>query len=211
MATAHKKWESLPPLQKRLVIFLAENGPQTKNELANKLGSGWKDVHVAFKSMEKKSLIEIVDEKRYRTQKFDVYWLSYSGVIAALLNDASKDDVLRNVRSVYPKFEEISLLVELSKVLGKEALELAFYLVKSPKSGIADGAPLAMAMGIFLPTFQAFREPNKKMGVMWPKIDEMLKGYPKKYRQGFRQGIDKSIAKLEETRKALDKEYERKE
>jgi hypothetical protein len=144
-----------------------------------------------------RSVVELLIGKEY-----DRIQDSKTHKLAALLNDANQGDLLAHVRKVYPKFPEISLLVELSKTLGKEAMALAFYLVTKSETKI----DVSVALGYFLPTLRAFRSPDKRIETLWPKVDKILKTYRSQYRKGFRQGIDKSIAELERTKKSLDEE-----
>jgi len=57
---------NLSPLQRRILLLFAEEGPQTINEVKEKLGASYKSILSSFKSLEKKGLIKIVPQKPSR-------------------------------------------------------------------------------------------------------------------------------------------------
>jgi hypothetical protein len=71
----------IPDLQKRIIRFLGENGPATKNKIASSLGKAYKNVAFAMESLHNKRLVEVVGKENYRNQVFPLYWLTLHGVI----------------------------------------------------------------------------------------------------------------------------------
>lgn len=96
MSIASRKGNSLPSLQKRIIIHLGENGPKTRNEIAKAVGSTYKSVLFSFRSLSKKGLIREVGSKFYRQQSFSVFWLTQRGFVAALSNYADSQKVKAN-------------------------------------------------------------------------------------------------------------------
>lgn len=64
------KGDVLPPLQKRIVLYLARSEPQTINETMKALNGSYKSFWVAFDSLDKKQMIKKIDTKFYRGQEY---------------------------------------------------------------------------------------------------------------------------------------------
>jgi ribosomal protein L28 len=60
----------LPPLQKKVLLYLANNEPKTINETVKALKSHYKSTWNAFNNLEKKTLINPVSTKKYQGQEY---------------------------------------------------------------------------------------------------------------------------------------------
>lgn len=100
------KENNLPPLQRKILIHLAEHGPKTRNEVSDRIGSAYKSILFAFKSLQKKGFIQIVSHKYHRNQGFPQFWLTVNGVGLALLNNANPEKVRENALKSFKKSED---------------------------------------------------------------------------------------------------------
>jgi|YelNatPaOPRAMG01_1025707.scaffolds.fasta_scaffold68202_2 hypothetical protein len=92
MSKIRKKGNNnLPPLQKRIILCLAEHGPQTINETVNNMKpkGHYKPTWIAFKSLKAKGLIQKQGSKTYLGRKYPQFWLTEKGIVSALVNGAN--------------------------------------------------------------------------------------------------------------------------
>ncbi len=189
MSKMSEDWYSLPPLQKRIVLSLAEKGPQTKNEVKENVKSAYKNILYSFKSLQDKGLIHVIGQKFYRRQKFDKFWLTGIGVALAILHDGNHKVISNHIEDTYPHAEEMHLILSLTKVLGKKSLELALYMILSH--------PLEEAISKL--SVIALLEPkkytSKNAETLIREVDNVLKAHPsyhKKYVNTWRKISDLS-------------------
>jgi len=126
-------YNSLPSLQKRILLCLAEKGPQTRNEVKKNIKRAYKNILYSFKSLEKKGLIQIIGQKTHRRRKFPQFWLTFQGVLLSILEGASPNSLFKHVKRYLPKNEEterLLLTIKLSKVLDRRWLEHLYIISK---------------------------------------------------------------------------------
>jgi hypothetical protein len=116
----------LPPLQKRIVRFLAENNPQTILGTAKALNSGYKSLWTAFNSLKEKKVIQAVSVKSYRNQEYDCFWVTSTGILIALFDGANPQTLLEKSIEIYPNDMNLQCILEVSPILGTEAFKFAF-------------------------------------------------------------------------------------
>jgi hypothetical protein len=124
------KRDSLPTLQKLIVLFLAKSKPLTINETGNALSKSYKPTHTAFRSLEKKKLIWKAGVKEYRNVKYPVYWLTGEGIITAMLEGADKFLLFEESKSVFPDEQLLHCFVEVIYTT-PSAVQLAYNVVKN--------------------------------------------------------------------------------
>ena len=161
-------WYSLPQLQKRIVLCLAKEGMQTRNEVKRKLGSAYKNVLFSFKSLEKRGIIRQMQTKKYRNREFPIYWLTEMGALVALLHGAPKEKLLENVLQLYPNNEILQCTIEMSEYLNPEVFKIG-------TSAIIGKRKLDIADLMAIITVQMQTDSNMKK---LRKALETLKKYP---------------------------------
>jgi hypothetical protein len=146
MSKAKTKSDNLPPLQKQIVLNLAENQPQTINETVKAISKTYKASWIAFNSLEKKNLIEKTDVKKYRGREYPRYWLTSEGIVMALMEGASFDKLLEQTKILHPDAKILHCFLEIMAYIKPEVLEMAYSLVKGKKEpGINELSTLAFS------------------------------------------------------------------
>jgi hypothetical protein len=192
MSNSKVKWDTLPRLQKQIVLSLAQDGPQTRNEIAHTIGSAPKDVYVAFKSLKTKDLVEETDKKFYRQQRFDIYWISDKGLFMAIFNDVDFNLLKLRVNEVFQGKKEREarlLLLELLEITGKQTLKLVYHrLMQQPK--VTDETILSLF-------YQAIMDEEKRGGAaLMRKVGTLLRTKYPDYYPIFQKGTQKAAQKL---------------
>jgi hypothetical protein len=118
-----KKSEShiLPPLQRKIILHLAKEGAQTKNEIASGVSTSYKPTWTAFNSLQKKKLIKETTLKTYRGQTYPQYWLTDDGALIALAEGADSKHLLGMAKQIYPEDQRLACYLE---VLPKVNLDI---------------------------------------------------------------------------------------
>jgi hypothetical protein len=116
-----KREEELPPLQKRIVLLLAEKGPLTRNEMTTKLKppSTTKPILYAADSLTRKSLIEVVDQKKRAGREFPQYWLTARGLFFARQSGATGKALLKKTEEFFPEDKDKKIIAELISKIGE--------------------------------------------------------------------------------------------
>jgi hypothetical protein len=120
------KGEFLPPLQKRIVLHLAKNRPQTINETVKSLRGSYKSTWLAFNTLEEKQVIKKMGVKYYRGQDFPCFWLTSAGVLISLFAGISFEVLLEKTLKMYPDDKNLPIILELSPIFGIEPFKIAF-------------------------------------------------------------------------------------
>jgi hypothetical protein len=121
----------LPPLQKKILLYLANHDPKNKNEIAEALKSHYRSTWGAIRNLEKKNLIQIVGSKNYQGQEYPRYWLSPDGAFIALCEGAEQKSVMKRTLKIYPEKKDIHYLLETVSILGTEAFSYGYLTIKS--------------------------------------------------------------------------------
>jgi hypothetical protein len=108
---------TLPSLQKKILLCLAEHGSQTRNGMKQKyLKSAYKNILYSFKSLLNKGFIREVGKKSW---DYPLYWLTDEGIMLSSLNGANESFLIGNVRKLLPKNDEtdyLCLFIELCQI-----------------------------------------------------------------------------------------------
>ena len=110
-----KKSEShiLPPLQRDIVLYLAEEGCQTKNAIASGVSRSYKPTWTAFNSLQKRKLLKETDSKTYRGRDYPQFWLTDDGAVIALAEGADPDRLLKLTKQIYPENQMLACYIEI--------------------------------------------------------------------------------------------------
>jgi hypothetical protein len=129
MSTHKGKGNLFPPLQKRIILYLAKHEAQTSNQIDKAVHPRRKDLyhatHYAFDSLKKKGLIRKTDVKTYRNRKYDLYWLSNAGVFVALVEGADAHDLLERTIKAYPNDKVLQYCLEIAPFTGIQGYRIA--------------------------------------------------------------------------------------
>jgi hypothetical protein len=120
------KDDILPPLQKRIVLHLAKSSPQTVNETVKAINGSYKSSWIAFNSLKEKKAIKEIDVKSYRGRDYPRFWLTPEGALIALFGGANLKILLEKSLTIYPDNKDLLCTLELSPIVGTEALQIAF-------------------------------------------------------------------------------------
>jgi ribosomal protein L28 len=121
----------LPPVQKKVFLYLANNKPKNINETAKAIKGHYKSVWNAFNELEKKSLIKPVTSKDYHGQEYPRYWVTEGGAFIALCEGAKAQSLIRRTIELYPERRDLHYLLEAVSILGTEAFDVAYWAVVS--------------------------------------------------------------------------------
>lgn len=165
------KDDILPPLQKRIVIYLAETEPSTINETMKAMEGHYKSHWRAFDALEEKNVIKKIEMKAYHGQEFPLFWLTPSGVLIALFEGVNHKVLLEKILKMYPDDKSLQIILEFSPIFGLEVLKIAFLTLQD--KGKWDKKDLTMMMSLVVQ--------NDFNGVQAEDIVTILKKNPKAY------------------------------
>ena len=123
------KENSFPPLQKRIILYLAQSKPQTINEIKTGIKGHYKSTHTSFKALEKKGLVQNIASKHYRGRQYPCFWLTELGIFFALHEGAKQEVLLRTTLEIYPENKNLQFIIEGVPILGKHALRVLYLAV----------------------------------------------------------------------------------
>ena len=133
ISSKKSKTSSFPPLQKRIILHLAQNKPKTINETAKEISKtkkgipkNYKSVWIAFQTLEEKGLIKKTTTKIYRNRQFPCFWLTDLSVLLALHEGTKPEVLLKTTREIYPENKDLHFLIEAVPILGKHALDVLY-------------------------------------------------------------------------------------
>lgn len=126
MSKQQGKRNSFPPLQRRIILNLAQNKPQTINETRKGISGHYKSSWIAFNVLKKKGLIKDVTSKDYRGRHYPRFWLTELGIFLALSEGAEPKTLLMRTREVYPEDTGLQFLIETAPILGKNAFDVLY-------------------------------------------------------------------------------------
>lgn len=126
MSKPRGKGNSFPPLQKRIILHLAQAGPQNINETKTAIKGHYKSTWIAFDILRKKGLITEVSSKLYRGKHYPRFWVTELGIYLALYEGAKPKDLLRTTLVIYPENKNLQFLIEAVPILGENAFEVLY-------------------------------------------------------------------------------------
>jgi hypothetical protein len=165
MSTQRGKGNLFPPLQKRIILYLAKHEPLTINEIDKGIRprnkSSYHATWHAFKSLEKKKLVQKTDVKTYRGREYDLYWLSSAGVFVALVEGADAHDLLQRTIKAYPNDRVLQYCLQIAPFTGTDGYRIALSAILS--KGKLEPSDLTMMLtqkgkALSLEQFKQFQE-----------------------------------------------------
>ena len=172
-----RKNESLPLLQKKIIIHLAENGPQTINETVSKIEHHYKPTWIAFQSLERKGLIKKVNVKLYRGREYPQFWLSEEGIVLAFIEGVFKNALFKKAKEIYPDNKNLHAFLDFASIFNSEVWEIAYYAIR--RKGTLE--PIDLATIIFTQMNSDVSIEKIKEGLVrlkkYPKVLESFKKY----------------------------------
>jgi len=173
MLTQEGKGHSFPPLQKRIILHLAQSKPQTINETKKGISGHYKSSWIAFNALKKKGLIKHTTSRDWRGRQFPRFWLTDLGVLLAIHEGAKPEVLLKTTREIYPENKGLHFLIEAVPILGKHALDVLYLAVLN--RGVINQTDL---IAIFAAQLQ-----NKLNPKQITQFIEVLKKYPEIHQQ----------------------------
>jgi len=173
MLTPESKEHSFPPLQKRIILYLAQSKSQTINEIKKGISGHYKSSWIAFNVLKKKGLIKHTTSKDYKNRRYPCSWLTDLGVLLALHEGAKPEVLLKTTREIYPDNKDLHFLIEAVPILGKHALDVLYLAVLN--RGEINQTDL---IAIFAAQLQ-----NKLNPKQITQFIEVLKKYPDRHQQ----------------------------
>ena len=172
MPKSKTKGSNLHPLQRLIILHLAKSEPQTINQTKEKISKSYKPTHTAFKSLKKKKLIGIAYSKPYRGREYQRYWLTDEGMMMALMEGASSDELLAQTKLLYPDAKPIHCFLEIVPFFDPELTKMAYSSVKGKgKFGFIEVATLFLSQAAIPTDFETVK-----------KVKNVLKKYPDQYK-----------------------------
>jgi hypothetical protein len=178
----------LTPLQKELLLSLAVNKPQTKNEAVRAIGGNYRSGWDALKELENKNLIKAVSQKFYRGREYPRYWVTENGILLALSEKTKLGILLRRTQEIYPENRNLQFLIEAIPILG----ETAFNMVR-----LAVAANGKIDQNDLISIFAAQKKlDDEELG----RYNLILKKYPERYKQhaDYIKRVSKNLKDLSE-------------
>ncbi len=176
------KSEFLPPLQRRILLFLAENAPMNKHATAKAMGEHTRSTWLSFKGLEELGLIKKIDKREFLGRERDCYWLTDSGIYLALIEGANAKHVLNRTKDVYPDYKLLQLIIEITPILGTAMHKIAYSSV-TEKGKLDEGDKSAMitaqlqkelSLQQIQDLFTIMGKYPEQVGDMPAKIEEMV-------------------------------------
>jgi len=133
MSTHKKESRTLPPLQRRIVLYLAKANPQTINEIAANILSGSKSTWRAFNSLKAKGLIDEMDVKNYRGREYSYYWLTDEGVLTATIEGAPLDIILTKTQKIFPENRILQCFLEMAPIFNPDVIRIGYSAIKNKR------------------------------------------------------------------------------
>lgn len=181
MSKSQPKRSSFPPLQKRIMLYLAKSGAKTINETKKGIKGHYKSTWIAFNVLQQKGLIKKTDAKIYRNREYPRFWLTQGGIFVALVEGADAGSLLQRTVNVFPDEKTLQCCLELSPLLGLEGFRIGLSALQDKgKLDYSDMMKMLLAYAQKDMSMQQFKG-----------IIETLKKYPKEY-EGTKKRISQT-------------------
>lgn len=190
-----RKGEShiLPPLQRDIILHLAEEGSQTINEIASGVSRSYKPTWTAFKSLKEKKFVKEASIKNHRGREYPQFWLTDDGALIALAEGADFDRLLELTKQIYPKNQILTCYLEvISKMELLDAVRVGYSALR--RKGKLDPFDLMNML---------FTEREKKTTDRQLKeIVDVIKAYPKEY-DLFKRRMDEILENFDKLKEMI--------
>ena len=184
------KGNKLPPLQKKVILCLAHEGPQTKNKIVTNLPprAHYKSTWLSIKSLTQKGLIQEVGTKEYNKRKYPTHWLTYEGIFVALIEGANPETLLNKARETFPKNQTLLYFLEMASKLNPKIFGIAYSALKTKGTLTPfDLFAISLTQMQTETTMQTFRELMEILRKKFPKLYNSTKENIEKISQTLNQ------------------------
>jgi hypothetical protein len=175
------KSEFLPPLQRRILLFLAKNPPMNKHATAKAMNEHPRSTWLSFKSLENAGLIKKIDQRISLGRERDCYWLTDSGIFLALIEGAEPEKVLHRTEEIYPENKPLQCIIEATAILGTNMHKIAYSAVSTKGKLEQDDKNALMSAQLQkdlslkqIKKLMAILKKYPEIGDMQAKIEEMI-------------------------------------
>jgi hypothetical protein len=127
---------NFPPLQRSIILHLAQSSPKTINATAKEITKtkkgipkNYKSFLLAFKTLQEKGLIKPTKTKVYRNREYPCWWLTDLGIFVAVHERTKTETLLKTAREIYPEDKDLHLVIEAAPILGQHALDVLYLAV----------------------------------------------------------------------------------
>lgn len=199
MSRRGPKGSILPPLQRRIILCLAEEGLQTINEIVKNipiLGLAkvchYKPTWLAVKSLGEKGVIHEVGVKEYRGRKYPQFWLTDDGLLVALTEGGTVEHLLQLTKQIYPNNRTLACYLEVASQMNPEIVRILYSAFN--RSGKIEPADLAM---VFVAEMQT-KDRNQRQKA----IIDTLRAYPKEY-GSFKKRMNQIMKDLDKLKEMI--------
>ena len=115
----------LPPLQRDILLYLAEDGSQTKNAIAKGVSRSYKPTWTAVNRRKEKERIIETDVHTWRGKEYSQFWLTDNGLLTALAEGAAPDRLLELTKLISPKNQTLACYLEVSSEMSRHIIQMA--------------------------------------------------------------------------------------
>jgi hypothetical protein len=182
------EYQYLPPLQKQIVLYLAENPPQIRFRISKGIKGYYKSVCKAIKDLLGKKIVVETEKRKYTDDDSTDYWLTPAGVFVALVQGANPKTVLKRTIEVYPDNKMLQCFVELTTILGTDIHRVGYEAVL--KKGKLEKRDVSQMLGTGLMKDLSLEKLLELIALM--------KKYPEQF-SGFKEQIVEIMEKIKKT------------
>jgi len=183
LSKKRKRGNSLPPLQRKIILCLAKNGALTINECVRKIKHHYKATWIAFRSLKEKGIIKEISSKIYRGNEYPQYWLTDEGIILSFIEGIPKEILFEKAKKFYPDDKNLHAFLDFASIFNPEIWKIAYYSIK--RKGKLEPIDLATIM-ITQMESDANLEKIKEGLIQLKKYPEILESFQK-----LMEGLDK--------------------
>jgi hypothetical protein len=182
------EYQYLPPLQRQIVLYLAENSPQIKFRISKGIKGYYKSVCKAIKDLLGKKIIAETEKRTFAGDDSIDYWLTPAGVFVALVHGANAKRVLNRTTEVYPDNKMLQCFVELTTYLGTDIYQVGYQAIL--RKGKLEDSDVSLMLGTGL-----MKDLSLETVL---KVIALIKKYPEQF-SGFKEQIVEIMEKLRKT------------
>ena len=190
MSTPKGKSNILPPLQKRIILYLVKHEPQTINEINSGINPTprnkslyYKSTWTAFKALKKKGMTKEVALKKYRGNEYPCFWLTDLGVFTALVEGADTQDLLEKTIKTYPNNKILQCCLAIAPFIDIEFYGIALSAILN--KGKLEQSDLTTLMVTQAQKDSSIEQVKQFLGILkkylppeeYKKLDKQIKQY----------------------------------
>lgn len=189
MSIPKGKSNNLPPLQKRIILYLAKHEPKTINEINSEIRppsrktSLYKSTWTAMKALKRKGMTKKVKLKPYLGNKYPCFWLTHLGIFTALVEGADTQDLLEKTIETYRNDKILQCFLALTRFIDIECYRIALSAILN--KGKLEQSDLTTIMVTQAQKDASIEQVKQSLGILkkylppeeYKKLDEQIKQY----------------------------------